>query len=299
MMTLKQAIDRYLSYINSIKGYSSDTLASYKNDFSHLQEVCGLNKDITFITLGDLQECVSKMAKGGKAVASINHFVSSVHSLFAYLRKLNYIQTNVSLLLKSQKLPRNLPNFMTQKEIDNLCREPDVIKTPLWQARDKAIFEMFYSSGCRVAELVNMKFSNFSRDFSSAAIMGKGQRQREIYFESDAVNCLNQYLLERKQRFGTWGQDDFVIINQAGKQITRAGIAYILNRYTGSLGTNKHENPHAFRHTFATALLNNGADVRLVQKLLGHRSISTTQRYTHTTTQHLIQVYQKAHPHGK
>ena len=127
---------------------------------------------------------------------------------------------------------------------------------------------------------------------------GKGKKDRRVYFEEDAQKALAAYLADRRERFGEADTEDALFVNQHGKKLTVRGIAYIISRYSGAEGTNHHVSPHAFRHTFATAMLTGGADVRLVQELLGHSSISTTQRYTHVTTDHMIEMYNKAHPHG-
>lgn len=170
-------------------------------------------------------------------------------------------------------------------------------KEILWEARDKALFEMLYSSGCRVSELVSIKISDFAGDYSNVIVKGKGSKDRKVFFESDAQNALKLYLKDRNLRF-LHLNEDILFLNQKGKPLTTQGVWYILNRYSGAEGTGRHISPHTFRHTFATALLTNGADIRLVQEMLGHSSISTTQRYTHITTERLKEVYWNCFPHS-
>ena len=160
---------------------------------------------------------------------------------------------------------------------------------------------MLYSSGCRVSELANLRFSDFMEGFSKAIVKGKGNKDRVVYFAKQAQAALKIYLDDRKkilQEKKVENEPECIFINQKGNSLSAAGIRWIVSRYSGVEGTNHHISPHAFRHTFATQLLSNGADVRAVQELLGHSSISTTQRYTHITTEKLIEIYNKAHPHS-
>ncbi|MBO5691028.1 MAG: tyrosine-type recombinase/integrase, partial [Spirochaetaceae bacterium] len=172
------------------------------------------------------------------------------------------------------------------------------------EARDKALFQMFYSSGCRVAEMAGLTLEDFSQDLSSAMVRGKGGKDRRVFFTPTASSALKEYLPQRQQKLLHSGKDvakepvRSLFLNNQGGALTTRGIRYILSRYSGVEGTNNPVSPHAFRHTFATALLSNGADVRMVQEMLGHSSISTTQRYTHITTAQLVKTYNQAHPHG-
>ena len=222
--------------------------------------------------------------------------------MMAYCKKFGYIDVNPALELKGLKLPKNLPRFMTQTEVDSLCRVPDEASI-LWEKRDKALFEMLYSSGCRVSEIVGLKIRDLTSDFSSAIVTGKGKKDRRVYFEKDAREALEAYLKDRDERFPQFSLGGAfpvqnVFLNNKGGALTDNGVRYILSRYTGPEGTNRHISPHAFRHTFATAMLSNGADIRMVQEMLGHSSISTTQRYTHVTTERLKEVYAQAFPHS-
>ena len=165
------------------------------------------------------------------------------------------------------------------------------------------LFEVFYSSGCRVSEIAGLTLEDFSPDYTSALVRGKGGKDRRVFLAQNAVAALKEYLPERQERLlrhgGTVrGSCSALFLNNHGGSLTTRGIRYILSRYSGVEGTNNPVSPHAFRHTFATAMLANGADVRVVQEMLGHSSISTTQRYTHITTAQLVKTYNQAHPHG-
>lgn len=300
--SLGDCIDEYLLYLANVKGRSANTVKAYTEDFKHFDGHLERDTGISSVTLGQLREVVGDLSREGYTVTSIDRFISAVRGLFAYCRKNQYIQVNVALELKMLKKPKVLPRFMTQAEVDTLCSQPDR-KPLLWPARDKAIFEMLYSSGCRVSELASLKFSDFTEGYGSAVVEGKGSKDRYVYFEQDALAALHAYLSERKQRFPASMEDggSFVaeiFLNQKGRALSASGIEMIVREYSGLRGTNKPMTPHSFRHTFATAMLLNGADVREVQSMLGHSSINATQRYTHVTAERLRAVYDQAFPHS-
>ena len=298
---LYSLVDEFLVYLESVRGLSANSIRTYRNDLNHLMEQLGREKSVAEITVADLRNCIAWLSARKLSSASVNSFIAAVRTFFAYCRKFGYIEKNVALELKTIKMPQHMPRFLTAPEVDELCRQP-VVNELLWQKRDAAIFEMLYSSGCRVSEIVSLKIHDLQNGNSSAIITGKGKKDRRVYFEEDARNALALYLEDRKDRLHREGIEDRtpeVFVNQSGGALTAGGVRYILSRYTGSEGTKHHVSPHALRHTFATSMLSKGADVRVVQEMLGHASISTTQRYTHITTERLIDIYNRAHPHGK
>lgn len=298
-MTLNESCEEFLVYLSTVRGMTDNTVLSYKEDYKKLAEFLGPDTEVDKISLQDLRFCVGSLSAQKYSVASINRFIASLRSLFAYSLKFGRIKINPALQIKSLKSPKHLPNFMTGTEVDELCAAPQK-KALLWQSRDKALFELLYSSGCRVAELASLKLSDITNGGKSALVTGKGKKDRIVYFEEDAQKALFDYLSERKAlllRLKLPGQKA-LFVNEKGGPLTTRGIRWIVARYSGPEGTNRHVSPHAFRHTFATAMISKGADVRVVQEMLGHSSISTTQRYTHVTTQQLIDTYKRAHPHG-
>lgn len=296
-LTFKLASEEFLVYLENVRGLSANTVLGYRNDLQKVSDFLGDDSPVETISLEDLRFCVGKLSKEKFSATSINRFIAAVRGLFAYCKKSGYVKSNVSLELKTLKSPKHLPRFMTPNEIDKLCSMPEE-KNLLWESRDHAIFEVLYSTGCRVSELAGMKFADFSSDFSSAMVTGKGRKDRRVFLGNDAVESLNRYLAERKVRFPSSEDVQNVFLNQKGGALTVNGIYMIVSRYSGIEGLNKHMSPHAFRHTFATALLGNGADIRMVQEMLGHSSISTTQRYTHITKERLKEVYNQAFPHS-
>jgi len=299
-MTLSELTDEFLLYLSAIRNLSENTISSYRNELSQLQQFLTPDLDVKSITKENLFLCIGQLSRQKKSAATVNQFVAATRTLFAYALKYKYIENNPALELKTVKLPKKIPNFMTQPEVTKLCDQP-VVNELLWQTRDRAIFTMLYSSGCRISELINLSLDDFMDNFHSAIVTGKGNKQRKVFFEEESRKALGAYLKDRRKVIlenQIAEPTKKLFINQKGMPLSNGGLRYILNRYTGAEGTNRHVNPHAFRHTFATTMLNNGADVRMVQEMLGHSSISTTQRYTHVTTEKLIEIYNKAHPHG-
>ena len=299
-MTLRELTDEFLLYLSAVRGLSENTAKGYGNDLAQLLGFLTPDLDIKSVTRENLMLCIGQLSKQKKSAATVNRFIAAVRTLFTYATKMKYIEKNPSLEMKTVKLPKRVPNFMTNSEVNELCNEP-VKDELLWASRDHAIFLMLYSSGCRASELVGLRLSDFMDGGRSAVVTGKGNKQRKVYFAQEARKALAEYLADRKKVLEENKVNPVpaqLFINQKGGPLTTGGLRYILNRYSGVEGTNHHINPHAFRHTFATTMLGNGADVRMVQEMLGHSSISTTQRYTHITTESLIETYNKAHPHS-
>lgn len=301
-LTLSQACDEYLLYIANVRTLSENTVTGYREDLNHLLDLVPGDSPIENLSLMEMRSCVGHLSQKKYSPTSINRFIAALRGLMAYCHKFGYITTNPALELKGLKTPKRLPKFMTQAEVDQLCAEPG--KTDmLWEKRDRALFEMLYSSGCRVSEIVGLKIQDLSQDLGSAIVTGKGKKDRRVYFEKDARKALAEYLEERDRRFPQSSMKGGspvknIFLNNKGTALTDNGVRYILNRYTGVEGTNRHISPHAFRHTFATAMLSNGADIRMVQEMLGHSTISTTQRYTHVSTERLKEIYAQAFPHS-
>ncbi len=299
-MTLSELTEEFLKYLSAVRHLSENTVSSYRNELSCLQQFLTPDIDIKTITKENILLSIGQISKQKKSPATVNQFIAATRTLFAYALRYKYIDKNPALEVHTVKLPKKIPNFMTQPEVSKLCKEP-VVNELLWETRDHAIFTMLYSSGCRISELTNLKLDDFMDNFHAAIVTGKGSKQRKVFFEEESRQALGAYLKDRNKMIlerGIVKPTRHLFINQKGMPLTNGGLRYILNKYTSAEGTNRHVNPHAFRHTFATTMLNNGADVRIVQEMLGHSSISTTQRYTHVTTEKLIEIYNKSHPHG-
>ena len=301
--SLTEAVEEFLSYQLGVRCLSPNTVAGYRNDLDKLAKALDGQRPLDSISKEDIRYCIGELTMAGAAASSVNRFVAAVRSLFGYCYRYGYIKKNPAVEIHTVRQPKQLPKFMTASEVNELCAAPEN-SALLWVARDKALFTMFYSSGCRVSEIAGLTLADFSGDYSSAIVHGKGGKDRRVFFDQDSQVALKDYLPERQARLvhnGKSNNDKAVsalFLNNHGGPLTTRGIRYILSRYSGVEGTNNPVSPHAFRHTFATTMLSNGADVRIVQEMLGHSSISTTQRYTHITTAQLIKTYNQAHPHG-
>ncbi|MDR1803437.1 MAG: tyrosine-type recombinase/integrase, partial [Treponema sp.] len=168
----------------------------------------------------------------------------------------------------------------------------------LWPERDKALILAMYSGGLRISETASLSLKNMEADFSGARIIGKGNKERRVFFSDEAIEAVSAYLAARKERIKAERPTDKVFISLKGEPISVPGVRWIISKYAERSGLDKAIHPHSLRHSFATHLVNSGCDVRVVQELLGHASISTTQRYTHVNMDHLKKVYHNAHPHG-
>lgn len=302
ILLLSDVIEEFVEYIYSVKNLSVNSVLAYKNDLLHLLEFIQKTRQeehvvLNQIDLYDLKASIGAFSKAHMASSSINRYIAALRSFFGYCKRLSYVPTNIAAELKTVKSPSRVPAFLSEKEMTKMCQQPE-INTLLWKSRDKALFAMLYSSGCRISEIQQLKLKDLQQDLCSAIVHGKGRKDRRVFFSEETVKYLKEYLLERKQRIKDSQQIEEIFVSQRGLPLTIRGIRYIVFRYSSVEGTNKPISPHGFRHSFATSMVSRGADVRVVQELLGHASISTTQRYTHITTAKLIDIYNNAHPHG-
>lgn len=297
MVVLKEIITDYLVYVKGVRGFSYLSIQAYRRELEKFMRLQGELRDVNQITIDDIRMCIAYLSKKGLSAVSINHFIVALRSFFEYCRKFGIVEKNIAKEIRTLKTPKKLVSFLTQAQLDTLCMQP-LKKEILWQTRDAAILEFFYSTGCRISEVTNAKMSRFCQEGKALLITGKGEKDRYVFIGDDSKRTLDNYFIDRAARFPEC-DTDVLFLNQRGKPLTTAGIRYIINRYTGEEGTNFHVAPHTLRHTFATAILNNGADIRIVQELLGHSDISTTQRYTHVTMADKIKAYNDAFPHAK
>ena len=299
-------IEEFLAWQSGVRGLSEHSVTAYRSDLYAMAAMLkanvppqAKNPACDAVTTEDLRACIGALSRQNKAAASINRFIASVRNFFAYCRRFNYIKIDPACDLKTVKNPVRVPKFMSAEEVDALCAQPG--QTPLlWPERDTALFEMLYSSGCRVSELAQLKLGDVSAAYDSALVRGKGGKDRRVFFSKEACAALKRYVAERGKIIGKAGgkTTEALFINRKGGALSARGMRFIVSRYSSAEGTNRHVSPHVFRHTFATAMLRSGADIRAVQEMLGHSSISTTQRYTHITTEELTALYNRAHPHG-
>ena len=296
---MQSAVERFLTYLRFERNASELTIKSYREDLTalvgYLAENFGRLPDATDVTTFDLRGYVSALHEAGYAHTSISRRLASTRSLYRFLQREGNIESNPAKPLRNPRLTRHLPHFLSTKEIGRLLQAPPR-NDPMGQ-RDQAIFETMYSAGLRVSELVGVNDGDLDLEEGVVRVRGKGRRERLALLGSYALRALNRWLAVRRLSDNeAAGRKAPVFVNKVGRRITTRSIARILEKYLKLTGLDLRTTPHTLRHSFATHLLDRGADIRSVQELLGHKSLVTTQIYTHVSTAKLKAVYEKAHP---
>jgi tyrosine recombinase XerC len=289
---MEKYIEKFMRYLEIEKNYSAHTLLNYKLDLE------GFNKFIAGTELEKidylaLRKYLAVLKEKNFGNRTVGRRLSTLRSFFRFLCREGHIKTNPILMLSSPKLEKHLPSFMTEDEVYRLI-ESAFAKTPqdLSGLRDRAILEVFYSSGLRISELVGLNLEDFDFISGILKIRGKGKKERIVPIGETALATVRKYLEKRKK------QVEALFLNNHNRRITTRGVRFLLSKYLKASGIKPGVSAHTFRHSFATHLLNHGADLRTVQELLGHANLSSTQIYTHLTTDKLKSVYDKAHPHA-
>lgn len=281
-------LKEYENYLKFEKNYSMNTINSYLSDIKEYQEF--KKGDILSSTKEDILAYL-KTIKNLEST-TISHKISSLKSFFKYYQKREKIKVNPLANIKSPKIAKKLPTYLTLEEISKLL---DVeIKSP-YDARNKAILELLYSSGIRISELCNMQTSNYNSYECIIRLIGKGSKERIIPLGDYAISVLEDYINNYRPKINKKNINS-IFINNRGDAISRQFIFKVIKKECLKKGIRKNVSPHTLRHTFATHLLQNGADLRIIQELLGHENISTTQIYTHVSNQELKNDYQKFFP---
>ena len=298
---METAIKEYLSYLDSVRGCSKRTLEAYTNDLSHYENYCsnnGINPDKA--SPYEVQKFIADLTAENMAAASVNRCLSSIRGFYRWQVRLNKRADNPCTALRNVKTPVKLPSVLWEKEMASFAALPDTVGI-LWPERDKALILTMYSAGLRISELVSLCMENINSTLDEARITGKGGKERYVFFSEEAKTAIAEYLPARASRLAMSGinsKQGSLFISRKGKPISVPGVRWIISRYAQQSGLGKNIHPHSLRHSFATHLVNSGCDVRIVQEMLGHSSLSTTQRYTHVNFETLKKAYAKAHPHG-
>ncbi len=290
-------INEFISYLKIEKGLSVNSIKSYKNDLYQLNDFLATKEinDIKQVNITHLTEFLSFLKKIGISSRSIARKIVVLKSFFRYLIIDNIIKDNPSELLEAPKIGVHLPEYLTLSEVDKLLDIFDINND--LELRDKTIIELMYSCGLRVSELSELRVEQINLHEGFITVVGKGDKERLIPLGSKARNLINEYLNKVRIKLNKKNQDYLFLNRQAG-HLSRVSIWKLIKKYTLKAGINKNIHPHTLRHSFATHLLNNGADLRIVQELLGHSDISTTQIYTHLNYSKLKSVHIKYHPRG-
>ena len=278
------------------EGLSKNTLSSYRRDLVKVATwLAQRQRNLLSATHVDLLDFISQQTAHLQA-SSTSRLLSSLRRFYQYAMRQGTIQTDPSLLIERPKLPQRLPHTLTESEVDALLRAPDANK--VLGMRDRAMLETLYATGLRVSELVYLKLAEVSLDMGVLRVMGKGAKERLVPLGEQALDSLLSYLNSARPSLLAQRQSDALFVTARGAAMTRQMFWYLIKRYAIAGGVRKHLSPHTLRHAFATHLLNHGADLRVVQMLLGHADISTTQIYTHVAHERLQQLHAKHHPRG-
>jgi integrase/recombinase XerD len=285
-----QYISEFLSYLELDLNYSNNTINSYDNDLKKIESYFK-NKDLLKLNVNDLVKYISSLKD--LSPASISHMISTLKTFYSYFIKIDKIKINPTDALKSPKLGLHLPEYLTEDEIDKLL---DIEVVDPFSARNKALLELMYATGLRISEVINLEFKNIDFEECIVRVMGKGSKERIVPINDYALKALSTYIDDYRPLMIKKDINNYIFLNNHGKQMTRQGVFKMIKQECLKKGIKKDISPHTIRHTFATHLLLNGADLRIIQELLGHSDISTTQIYTHLTNEELYNDYKKYFP---
>ena len=290
-------LDSFLSTLLLEKGLSENTIKAYSNDCQAFNKWLFIKKRYaaTDSSESDIENYLKYLKSINLSNSSINRKLSSLKHFFNYLSKTKLLKSNPVLNISGPKKSKALPKSLSIIDVNSLIEAPDC--TNFIGLRDRAMIELMYATGVRISELINLEYSNIDLNRSLIKVMGKGGKERIIPFGDDALSWLTNYIEFRRKNNLSLNSRDF-FISQQGRKITRQAFWHRIKIYLKALGLSMDISPHSLRHAFATHLLNNGADLRSVQMLLGHSDLSTTQIYTHIAKQRLSDMVKQHHPRG-
>jgi integrase/recombinase XerC len=288
---MHRTVRAYLEHLDGERRYSSHTILAYENDLSRLLKFLSARRMRSFETVGRdvLRAYLATLTEAGMSRKSIARNVACLRSFFKYLRRRGTIRANPALTLISPKQERKLPSYLDEESMDRMLSTPDRT-TPVGR-HDAAVLELFYSTGIRLSELIGLNVGDLDPSGGTLRVRGKGRKERVVPVGSKALEAVEEYLRESGRT-----ASDPLFVKSDGSRWYPEGISRLVKRYITRVSEVEKKSPHILRHSFATHLLNKGADLRAVKELLGHESLSTTQLYTHVSTKRLKKIYRDAHP---
>jgi len=289
-------LDQFIDHLWLEDGLSRNTLESYRRDLQLFADwLQKKSLSLAEVQQAEIQQYLAVKFPQSKP-RSISRLIASLRRFYRYALRENKVAVDPTLQIDSPKLPRSLPKSLTEEDVEALLAAPD-INQPLG-LRDRAMLEILYASGLRVSELVGLKGTEVSLNEGVIRVTGKGSKTRLVPMGEEAVDWISRYLKEARPAILQKRLSDSLFVTQRGQAMTRQAFWYLIKRYALRAGISKHLSPHVLRHAFATHLLNHGADLRVVQMLLGHADISTTQIYTHVARERLKLLHAMHHPRG-
>ena len=295
-------IERFIKWLSDEKGYSRHTIINYRRDLQEFADLVGSEVEVESVDACKIRDYVYSLNIKNKS-SSVARKLSALRTFFRFLEQEDLVQQNPMGSISMPKQEQHIPVFLTVDEVFALLEAPGADET--FGARDRAILELLYSTGMRVSELVGCNMTSLDFDNEMVRVRGKGNRERLVPVGDPAIKALQAYFVQRdgllRDRLQQGKKIDrhAVFLNSRGSRITARSVERLIAQYGRKAGIDKPVTPHVLRHSFATHLLEMGADMRSVQELLGHANLSTTQKYTHLDMIHLMRVYDKAHPKAR
>lgn len=290
-------IERFLDNLWAERGLSDNSLQSYRHDLVNLHKrLAGRGQSMVGATREDLLAILAAEMQRGKSPRSLSRYLSAYRQFYRWLLREGKIASDPVALIESPKTGRGLPKALTEAQVEALLRAPDT--GTVLGLRDRAMLELMYATGLRVSELVNLELSNINLNQGVVRVIGKGRKERLVPIGDEAHECLKGYLSTARPELLQGAQTDSVFVTNRKAGMTRQAFWYMVGRYAAQCGISRKLSPHMLRHSFATHLLNHGADLRVVQLLLGHSDLSTTQIYTHIAREGLKRMHEAHHPRG-
>lgn len=295
---MEKEIDKFIEYLKYQRNYSDFTCNNYKKDLNEYNSFILSNKiNYKNMDYNEAKEYVIYLNKKNDAKSTISRKLSSLRTFYKYLVLNNKVESNPFLLVSSPKKEKRIPKFINYNNMEEILNVPN-IKTKEGQ-RERVILEVLYASGVRVSELVNIKLKDIDFSNKNILIFGKGSKERLVSFGDYALDYINLYLKEGRNLLLDGVKSDYLIVGKKSEKLTTRRVEQIIYDIIKRTSIKLNITPHMFRHTFATHLLDNGCDLLVVQELLGHASLSSTEIYTHVSNEHLREVYLKCHPRNK
>ena len=294
---MQKYMDSFIEYITLQKHYSSDTIINYTKDLDDFYSYLDSNniRSISSVDYNIIRGYLMLLHEKKYSKKTISRHISTLKSFFKYLLGEHYINDNPLSLITSPKLDKKLPQVLYYEELEKLLNS--INDDTIIGLRNNLILELLYSTGVRVSELINIKINDIDKYNKQINVFGKGSKERIVIYGNVCENKLNKYLNKRNELDKY--KSEYLLLNNQGRQLTTRGIRYIIDKIIKEGGLKFHISPHVLRHTFATHMLNEGADLKSVQELLGHENLSTTQIYTHVSNERLRNVYLNSHPRAK